>query len=138
MYFITICSAHFLPLFGKINSETNSLALTSIGRVVEHNIQVLESKWIGVNVDHYCVMPNHIHLLIALSAGNEKQPSLSTIVGLFKMGVTREVRKTRPGLKVWQRSFYDHICRDEEDYSRHWNYIENNALNWIEDKYHQA
>ena len=42
-----------------------------------------------------------------------------------------------PGTEnIWQRSYYDHIIRDEDDYLKIWEYIDNNPAKWIEDKYH--
>jgi hypothetical protein len=39
-----------------------------------------------------------------------------------------------PGKKVWQRGFYDHIIRDEGDYRRAWDYIEENPRRWLKDE----
>ena len=36
---------------------------------------------------------------------------------------------------VWQRSFMEHIIRNESDYLKHWQYIENNPLKWEFDQY---
>ena len=38
--------------------------------------------------------------------------------------------------RIWQRSYYDHIIRDEDDYLRIWQYIDENPAKWIEDKYY--
>jgi len=57
-------------------------------------------------------------------------PTISTIIRHFKGFVTREV-----GESVWQKSFYDHIIRDERDYENICNYIEYNPDKWQEDKY---
>lgn len=37
---------------------------------------------------------------------------------------------------IWQRSYYDHIIRDDEDYFKIWKYINNNPAKWLEDKYY--
>ena len=39
------------------------------------------------------------------------------------------------GFEIWQRSFLDHVIRNEKDYLEHWEYIENNPLKWELDKY---
>ena len=36
-------------------------------------------------------------------------------------------------VKVWQKSFHDHIIRDEQDYLKIANYIETNPAKWSED-----
>jgi REP element-mobilizing transposase RayT len=40
-----------------------------------------------------------------------------------------------PVEKLWQRNYYEHIIRDEDDYFRIVDYIENNPLKWNEDQY---
>jgi REP element-mobilizing transposase RayT len=36
--------------------------------------------------------------------------------------------------KLWQRNYYEHIIRDEQDYERIFNYIAANSSNWAEDE----
>ena len=40
------------------------------------------------------------------------------------------------GFEIWQRSFLDHVIRNEKDYLEHWDYIDNNPLKWELDKYY--
>ena len=40
------------------------------------------------------------------------------------------------GCSVWQKSFYDHIIRNKDDYVKIWNYIDNNPQKWTMDKYY--
>lgn len=40
------------------------------------------------------------------------------------------------GKPIWQRSFYDHIIRNEQDYNEIWQYIENNPQKWSEDRFY--
>ena len=37
------------------------------------------------------------------------------------------------GYSIWQKSFHDHIIRNEQDYIRIAEYIENNPINWEKD-----
>jgi putative transposase len=60
----------------------------------------------------YCVMPEHIHLLLA--PGNNKV-SISRIIQGFKSMTTRLYNLNGRHEKLWQRYFYDHIVRREED-----------------------
>ena len=34
---------------------------------------------------------------------------------------------------IWQRNYYEHIIRDENDYARIVDYIENNPNSWEDD-----
>jgi len=36
--------------------------------------------------------------------------------------------------KLWQRSYYDHIIRNQQDYEDAWNYIEGNPSKWEQDE----
>ena len=38
--------------------------------------------------------------------------------------------------KLWQKSYYNHIIRDENDYIKICEYIENNLLKWEQDKFY--
>ena len=35
------------------------------------------------------------------------------------------------GENIWQRSFHDHIIRDEKDYDTRWQYIDENPKKWL-------
>ena len=51
----------------------------------------------------------------------------------FKTLVTKEI-----GCSIWQRSFYDHVIRNEEEYQKIWRYIDENPLKWEEDRFYEA
>lgn len=57
-----------------------------------------------------CLMPDHAHLLIA-----PKKESLVSVLQQWKSYTTCTVRKEHGIPKLWQRSFYDHALRKEED-----------------------
>ena len=46
----------------------------------------------------------------------------------MKMNISKEIHKYNPLLNIWQRSYIDHIIRNQTDFEYHWNYIEYNAL----------
>ena len=55
------------------------------------------------------------------------------VIGQYKSGVSREIRKIDPEFVLWQRSFHDHIIRNQKQYEKIWMYIENNPLRWEKD-----
>ncbi len=55
-------------------------------------------------------------------------PTISTVVQQMKGYVTKAI-----GFSPWQRSFHDHIVRDEKDYREIWQYIDENPMKWEED-----
>ena len=59
----------------------------------------------------YCLMPDHVHLLIGV--GNRMD--LTRIVGAWKSLCYQTRRRRGHERRFWQRSFYDHALRDDED-----------------------
>jgi hypothetical protein len=58
---------------------------------------------------------------------------LGNIIGWYKYQVTREIN-TQFGQqveRVLQRSYYDHVIRNQRDYDEIWQYIENNPRKWL-------
>ena len=65
---------------------------------------------------------------------NQGKNTLSSIVGSYKSVVTINARKTIPGFG-WQSRFHDHIIRNKEAQSNISRYIENNPVNWKDDRF---
>ena len=80
-------------------------------------------------------MPNHIHGIFIVTAEKAEKglEDLTIAIGQYKMSVTKEIRKVKPHMQVWQRSFHDHVIRSQKGYENIWTYIENNPLKWEED-----
>ena len=58
---------------------------------------------------------------------------MGDVIRVLKSLSTREGRAYAGDSPVWQRGYYDHIIRDEQDYGEIWAYIEENPLRWAED-----
>jgi hypothetical protein len=65
-----------------------------------------------------------------------KPKTLGSLMSGFQSSVTRRVNQIRktPGISVWQRNYLDRIIRDKRDCYRIRDYIQNNPLNWHQDK----
>ena len=134
-YFITICTHEMKRLFGT--TET----LNEVCVVAEKELREISNHFDGVRVDRYVVMPNHIHMVLVLGCDGvtnreKKLPSVSTIVGLYKSGVSRKIRQMYPQMTVWQKSFYDTIIKNKDMYKEIIKYIYNNPITWDFEKYH--
>ncbi len=57
--------------------------------------------------------------------------NISRIIKQYKEWIIKTIRKP-----IWQKSYYDHIIRNEKDYYRIWKYIDENELKWSLDKYY--
>ncbi len=133
-YHVTICSHQRTPIFGEIQhiDDLNTMVLSWIGKIIDQEIIKLNSYLPQLSIEKYAILPNHVHLLISLDPSLLKgktisAKSLSQIVRLFKARSSREVHKISPGLVVWQNSFYDHVIRDQTDFDKVWQYIDNNV-----------
>ena len=97
-------------------------------------MELLEKRYSGINIDKYVIMPNHIHILISLTAGASPCPTVSDVVCSFKSITTLLCKKI--GFKekqLFQNSFHDHIIRDKNDYQKIWEYIDTNVIRWKDD-----
>lgn len=130
-YFITVCVSDFEELLSNVSPD-GELTLTHIGSVVENTIKEIESHYDGVFLRNCVIMPNHVHLLLSLRADLDeryKLPNISSVVGSFKSNVSKRIN-----MKIWQKSFYDHVILYDEEYDNIYDYIDANPLVWNRDK----
>ncbi|MCK5119821.1 MAG: transposase [Candidatus Latescibacteria bacterium] len=155
-YFVTVCIEDRECLFGDI-VEGEMLA-NDAGRMVEMVWNQIPDHFPGVAIDGFQIMPNHIHGIVVIVTdgrgtaycrgtacraptasveqfGKPVSGSLSTIVRSFKSAVTKRINETRNAhdAKLWQRNYYEHIIRDENELNRIREYIVNNPMNWESD-----
>ncbi|AXQ30879.1 transposase [Solimonas sp. K1W22B-7] len=80
------------------------------------------------DLDAIAVMPEHLHAIWVLPEGDA---DYATRWQLIKTGFTRALRETGVPLPsrsngtpaVWQRRYWEHLIRDEDDWQRHRDYI---------------
>lgn len=54
------------------------------------------------------------------------------------MNSSKQIHLRYPELIVWQRSYHEHVIRNEEDYRQIWEYIDTNPARWAEDRYYMV
>lgn len=143
IYFITICTKDKKSLLGTIVGDgvldVPQLNPSKYGVIVEKRITEMNDIYEDLFVEKYVVMPNHLHLLIRIDnskSGSSGTPtptnsSISKFVSTLKRFTNKECE-----LDLWQRSYYDHIIRNENDYLKIWEYIDSNTQKWKNDKYY--
>jgi len=142
-YFITIGTHNRKYIFGDIQNE--NIKLNDIGRIIEEWWNKLPEKFLSIKNDEFTVMPNHIHGIIAIldenSESNSGKAALPRILQWFKAMTgneySRYVREKRLSVgenRLWQRSYYDHVIRNEKELGRIREYIKNNPLKWHLDR----
>ena len=145
-YFITICTKdkrHLLwerapSVVGEGRAPPES-QFTLCGKIVEQQLLSIQERYPCTRVDKYVIMPNHIHMILILNhitGGASPSPTVSDVMCSFKSFSARLAKKELQIKNLWQRSFYDHIIRDETDYTQIWNYIEQNPMYWEKDRFY--
>lgn len=136
-YFVTICTEGRRNTLCDIVGDGFPVPKTA-GMIAEKVITEIKVKYPCVNVDKYVIMPNHIHLLLSIDGSNgtgNPSPTLGNIIGWYKYTVTKQIRTRsgEQGIRFFQRSYHDHVIRNDNDYQKIWNYIEGNPSRWTED-----
>jgi REP element-mobilizing transposase RayT len=143
-YFVTICSHDRKHLFGEIVGE--EIRLNEYGLIVQQTWHDLIHHIPNIELDEFVCMPNHVHGIIVIldamvGAGSEPAPTgkrytLSEIVRQFKTFSAKHINEKRKstGIPVWQRNYYEHIIRDDNDLYNTREYILNNPLTWFFDE----
>ncbi len=114
--------------------------LSAAGIAVDLAIRQIPEHYQAVRVEKYVIMPNHVHLLLSFQHIVDIQdggrtlcaPTLSRVIKHLKECVTKQL-----GRPIWQKSYHDHIIRDERDFLQVWQYIDGNPAQWLEDSYYE-
>jgi putative transposase len=148
-YFITINSYNRINLFGK--TADNSVILNEFGLIASSCWQEIPKHFPFTELDEFIVMPNHLHGIIWIISedpnnsgdtacrvstdfqqekfGKSVKGSIPTIIRSHKSAVTRLIRKSNKGMRVWQSNYYEHVLRNNDDLDKTREYIHHNALN---------
>ncbi len=132
-YFVTIVIHDREPILGEI--VNHEMRLNKNGQIVKYAWLDLPKHYRNIQLDAFVIMPNHVHCIIILTDHDRKRYPLSEIVRAFKSFSARRINALRitQGVPVWQRNYYEHIIRNEQEHERIYNYILNNPLNWEND-----
>lgn len=138
-YFVTICTQDRRRILsdiavGAATSRPPELHLTAYGEIVDLAINNISAAYPGFFVDAYVIMPNHVHMILRICSNEDGRqiaaPTISTVVAQAKRWASMQA-----GTALWQKSFHEHVIRNERDYREIWEYIENNPARWAEDRY---
>ncbi|TLM99703.1 hypothetical protein FDZ74_17640 [bacterium] len=116
--------------------------MNDYGRIVDDAWKSIH-HFFPVELDEYNIMPDHFHALVWFLAGKGEsrqqnegaqavrgtQPqSLEALVQNFKSVTAKRINQMRrtPGMRVWQRNYYEHVVRDEQDLENIQRYIRDN------------
>ena len=135
-YFVTICLEDRIDRFGLVDPN-GVLHVNDAGRMVIDAWYEIPIQFQTTATEDFVVMPNHLHGIVIV--GPEAEAGLPAVMDWFKTVTTKRygvgVRKhSWPNYlgKLWQRSYYDHVVRDEKDHERCRDYISSNPHRWAE------
>jgi REP element-mobilizing transposase RayT len=150
-YFVTICTKNRKEFFGDIRD--GKMILNGLGQAVQKCWLDIPIHFPNATLDEYVVMPNHIHGILVIensdSVGNNNHcslqdqnaswqtrlsGSLSSMIRGFKIGVKKRCIANGKIDFAWQRSFYDHIIRNEKSLDKIRQYISDNPAQWEFDR----
>jgi REP element-mobilizing transposase RayT len=105
----------------------------------------------NVEVDAFMVMPNHMHGIVVITDGRGVWPyaptgtlrspshTIGAIIRGFKSASTKRINEIRhtPRAPLWQRNYYEHVIRNDEELKAIRQYILSNPASWATDEnYH--
>jgi REP-associated tyrosine transposase len=127
------------------------MIVNKLGQIVEDYWVWLSKQYEHVILDTWMVMPNHLHGIMIITSdgrgGSRTAPTvmdirkpLGRLIGAFKTVSTKRINVLRqtPAVPVWQRNYYEHIIRNEDELIRTSEYILNNPTRWAEDENNPA
>ena len=99
-YFLTICTFRRTRIFTE----------DAVAREVIAQLSQTASAY-QFSVIAYCAMPDHIHALVA---GEHETADLREFIRIFKQRTSFEWKR-RNATCLWQRGYFEHVLRDDED-----------------------
>jgi REP element-mobilizing transposase RayT len=133
-YFVTICTHERRQCLSRIECADLDGGAKMIhlraGEIVWEYIHNIPKKYPSVTVPNAVVMPDHVHLMILMqnqkrgpgdpapTAGGEgRATTLGTVIAWFKYQTTKAFNEnSEEKTKLWQRGYYEHVIRNDQDY----------------------
>jgi REP element-mobilizing transposase RayT len=113
LYFVTCCTYRRRPYLANDRVHETFVKFSKYA----HND-------FGIAVGHYVVLPDHLHLFVALPDDFK----LGDWIGTLKRVLGRSLEDCGAGDPIWQRGFFDHLLRSSESYTEKWNYVHENPV----------
>ena len=113
---------NFDELLHKYQNKNDLLLKNSLADIVKNSLHYYDNK--NYNLISYCIMTNHVHLLIS-----EVNIQLFKILQSIKSFTAKQInKKINSTGKIWQRESYDHIVRENTNINNYVNYILQNPV----------
>ena len=149
-YFLTICTKDREKILSRIepgkegdypyneDGQYLRVVLTEYGKIAEEILKN-SNKCQSIQIEHYIIMPDHIHFVISVigeewsekTKGKEKHEQISKFLSTFKTLCRKKSERLH-----FQRTAYDHIIRNAQDYEQVVHYIHQNPARWYFREHH--
>ncbi len=137
-YFVTLCTQRRQALFQMEKPAVGNGLCAVPNQIVHRWVAETQNKYKNIKIDKYVLMPDHLHFIVTIMERHAGR-SLPDVMRFFKTMTTNEyIRGVKQGHlpafdgKLWQKSYYDHVIRNQQDYKEVWEYIENNPTKWMQ------
>lgn len=153
-YFVTMVTYQYQYFFGQVvgagqcacplQNVDKHMELNRAGQMIQDWWYKIPQQFLNVNIIEHIIMPNHVHGVIEIIGQPQgvAPTSMSDVVHWFKTKTTNDYihgvhAQFWPEYekRFWQRNYYDHIVRGQEDLNRIREYIRKNPENWDSDKF---
>lgn len=156
-YFVTICAQNRECMFGAITD--GRMVLNDAGKIVVDEWMKIAKIGNKIELDKWIVMPNHFHGILVINYSvraihesplhesplqmtvtQRRNMSLPKLIGRFKMLSSKRINEMRgtQARPVWQRNYYEHVIRNDDEMNRIREYIANNPARWELDRENPA
>lgn len=162
LYYVTICTQNRKNLFGDVVG--GKMILNECGNMIEKWWIKIPERFNTVRLGTFQIMPNHIHMIIHIVGADPcvrptqhdphvrpnmsingstrgSTPTVGTMIQWFKTMSTNEYiknvhdEKWKPfDKRLWQRNYYEHVIRTENDLRKIREYIKTNPQIWYRDR----
>jgi putative transposase len=144
-YFVTLCTHDKECSLGS--ALDGEIVLSNAGLIAETEMKAVASLYPNVSLDRYVMMPNHVYAIVVIdgrhlySPGHVvlrpaqiyRTPSISSVIGGYKTGVSRRCHSQGIQDFCWQSRFHDRILRSNASVNAIRDYIDRNPQNWLKD-----
>ena len=136
------------------------MGLNALGQIVQEEWLRTPQIRSEIELDEFVIMPNHFHAIVIITAvgahgvrplnvagvetrAHRRAPlhrsprTLGSLMAGFKSACTRRINRFfgNTGTSVWQRNYYEHVIRKDEELDSVRQYIVTNPLYWQFDRY---
>ena len=147
-YFVTICVDGRECVLGRVVG--GDFEASDFGEIANSEILATNGNFQFVDINHWCIMPNHMHMIVEIHEASGRgevtsplhsdskvtQPTLGQIIASYKYHSTKAINQMlgTPGVRFWQRNYYERVIRTQSEFEAIYDYIQGNPLNWEQDE----